>query len=176
MLKRALVATALSWIIWGCGTSQHGTQSQTDKSAAPEIIDYYAAEVIQPGATWRVYLHVQDDDGDMRNIHLMLLQRGRNPATSVTPIQSEHSREMVGFLFLRTPADSHLTADQFTLRVVVRDRQGNRSERVEFPLRFGRVPPADTPEKWEEFADRSLGSMGLRVVSSFQGARERRRR
>ena len=35
---------------------------------APVIIDYYAAEVIRPGAVWRVYLHARDRNGDMRDI------------------------------------------------------------------------------------------------------------
>ena len=176
MLKRALITIALAWMVWGCGSStQHGTQSQTDRGEAPEIIDYYAAEIIRPGATWRVYLQVQDNDGDMTSINLTLTQVGRAPQRSVIPIERKHTSEVAGYLFLRTPVDNHLRRDRFDLRVVVRDSQGNRSEGVELPLRFGNVEAAEIPEKWEKIADRNLGSIGVRIVSSFQATRGRGR-
>ena len=177
MLKKALITIALTWIVWGCGNStQHGTQSQTDRGEAPEIIDYYTAEIIRPGAIWRVFLRAKDNDGDMRDIVSILSQTGRNPyPTSFTRIEKEHNREVAGFLSLRTPVDRHLTADRFNLRVFVRDSQGNRSERIELPLRFGNVPTAEIPEKWEKIADRSLGLMMVTIESSFQRRRGHRR-
>jgi hypothetical protein len=177
MLKRALTAIALTWIVWGCGSSaQHGTQSQTDRGEAPEIIDYYAAEVISPGATWRVYLKAKDNDGDMRDIVSMLSQTGRSPyPTSFTRLEEKHNREVVGYLSLRTPVDRHLVQDRFNLRIFVRDSQRNRSERIELPLRFGNVPPAEIPEKWEKIADRRLGLIMVTIESSFQRRRGHRR-
>jgi len=168
MLKRALITIALSLIVWGCGSStQHGTQSQTDSGEAPEIIDYYAAEVIRSGATWRVYLKAKDNDGDMRNIIARLSQTGRGvTGTSSTRIEEKHSGEVAGYLALRTPRDRRLGRDRFTLRILVDDSQGNRSERVELPLRFGNVPPAEIPGKWEKIADRSLGFITITIKSS----------
>ena len=173
MLRRALITIALSLIVSGCGTSsQQGTRSQSDRGEAPVIIDYYAAEVIRPGATWRVYLHAKDNDGDMRDIASVLFQRGHRPyPTSVTTIDRENAGEVAGYLFLRTPVDRNLWRNRFNLRIVVRDIQGNRSERVEIPLRFGSVPPAETPEKWAEFADRSLGALQIRIQSSEERTR-----
>jgi hypothetical protein len=178
MLKRALITIALSLMVWGCGTStQQGTQSQSDSGEAPVIIDYYAAEVIRPGAAWRVFLHAKDSDGDMRDIASVLSQTGHPPySTDITTIDRKNTGEVAGFLVLRTPADSHLSRDRFNLRVVVRDSQGNRSERVEIPLRFGNVPPAEIPEKWEKIADRRLGFIMVTIESSFQRRRGGRRR
>jgi hypothetical protein len=176
MLKRALIAIALSWIVWGCGTStQYGTQAQTDKGEPPVIIDYYAAEVIRPGTSWRVYLHARDEDGDMRDIACVLVQRGHGTyPTSVTRLRGRHGEEVAGFLFLRTPVDNDLRKDFFTLRVLVRDGQGNRSERLELPLRFGRGSEQETPEKWKEKADVRLGAIKVEVRSSFVRSRGRR--
>jgi len=173
MLKRVLITIALSLIVWGCGSStQHGTQSQTDSGEAPEIIDYYAAEVIRAGVTWRVYLHAKDNDGDMRDIVVRLLQTGAASAgTSTTRIGEKHSREVAGYLSLRTPRDINLRRDRFTLRVLVRDSQGNRSETVELPLRFDNVPPAEIPEKWGKIADRRLGFMMITIESTFDRLR-----
>ncbi len=173
MLKRALITIALSLIVWGCGSStQHGTQSQTDRGEAPEIIDYYAAEVIRPGDTWRVYLKAKDNEGDMRNIIARLSQTGHGiTGTSSIRIEEKHSEEVAGYLSLRTPVDRRLTRDRFNLRILVSDSQGNRSERVELPLRFGNVPPAEIPEKWEKIADRSLGFITITIKSSTQKKR-----
>ena len=173
MLKRALITIAWSLIVLGCGAStQYETETQVDNPDAPVIIDYYAAEVIRPGATWRVYLHAKDKNGDMRDIVVRLLQTGAASAgTSTTRIKEKHSGEVAGYLALRTPRDTNLRRDRFTLRVLVRDSQGNRSETVELPLRFDNVPPVEIPEKWEKIADRRLGFMMITIESTFDRMR-----
>ena len=173
MLKRALITIAWSLIVLGCGAStQYETETQVDNPDAPVIIDYYAAEVIRPGTTWRVYLHAGDKNGDMRDIVVRLLQTGAASAgTSTTRLEDKHSREVAGYLALRTPRDRNLRGDRFTLRVLVRDREGNRSETIEVPLRFNNVPPAEVPEKWEKIADRRLGFIMITIESSFDRLR-----
>ena len=103
MLKRALITIALSLIVWGCGASK---QYEVVNPDAPVIIDYYSAEVIRLGATWRVYIHARDKNGDMRDIVCVLAQRGRStyPA-SVTRLSEKHGEEVAGFLTLTTPVD-----------------------------------------------------------------------
>ena len=175
MLKRLVVAIALSCIVYGCSTSQYGSSAQGDRGTAPIIMGYYAAEVIRPGATWRVYLHAKDEDGDMRDIACVLEQRGHTSyPTSVTRLRTRQGEEVAGYLFLRTPVDSNLTKDAFTMKVLVRDRQGNRSEPLELPLRFAYEPMEETPEKWKEMAERSLGAIQVEVKSSIVRSRTRR--
>ena len=178
MLKRILIAIGLSLMVWGCGAfTQYGAGTPAVNPDAPVIIDYYAAEVISPGETWRVYLHAQDSDGDMRDIASVLSQKGHTPyPTAVTTVDRKNAKEVAGFLFLRTPVDRNLWRDRFNLRVVVRDSQGNRSERVEIPLRFGNVSPAETPEKWVKIADNSLGALQITIQSSEERSRRRGRR
>jgi hypothetical protein len=178
MLKRVLIPIALSLIVWGCGAStQYETETQEVNPDAPVIIDYYAAEVIRPGSTWRVYLHARDKNGDMRDIVVRLLQTGAASAgTSTTRIDEKHGGEVAGYLALRTPRDRNLRRDRFTLRVLVRDREGNRGETVELPLRFDNVPPAEIPEKWEKIADRRLGFMMITIESTFDRLRRGGRR
>jgi hypothetical protein len=173
MLKRGLVAIALSLIVWGCGCSkQFGPENQEVNPDAPVIIDYYAAEAIRPGATWRVYLHAKDRNGDMRDIACVMVQRGFGTLpTSVTRLSEEHREEVAGFLFLRTPNDNNLRKDSFTLRVLVRDAEGNRSERLELPLRFRRATEQETPEKWQEKGAVRLGAMKVQIRSSLDRRR-----
>jgi uncharacterized protein YfaS (alpha-2-macroglobulin family) len=177
-MKRALITIALSLIVLGNGCSkQFGTKTQEVNPDAPVIIDYHAAEVIRPGDTWRVYLHARDKNGDMRNIVARLSQTGHGvTGTSSTRIEEKHGGEVAGYLALRTPRDRNLGRDRFTLMVLVRDSQGNRSERVELPLRFGNVSPAEIPEEWEKIADQRLGFIMVTIESSFQRRRGGRRR
>ncbi len=166
MLKGGLIAIALSLIVWGFGCSkQFGTETHEVNPDAPVIIDYHAAEVIRPGATWRVYLHAKDKNGDMRDISCVLVKRGGGSSNSVTRLSEEHREEVAGFLFLRTPNDNNLRKDSFTLRVLVRDAEGNRSERLELPLRFGRGTEQETPEKWQEKGDVRLGAIQIQIRS-----------
>ena len=178
MLKRSLITIALSLMVWGFGCSKEfRTETQVVNPDAPVIIDYYAAEVIRAGTTWRVYLHAKDKNGDMRDIVVRLLQTGAGSAgTSTTRIEDKDSGEVAGFLALRTPRDRNLRGDRFTLRVLVRDRAGNSSERVEIPLRFNNVPPAEVPEKWEKIADRRLGFITITIESTFDRLRRGGRR
>ena len=173
MLKRGLIAIALSLIVLGLGCSKEfGSGTQEVHPDAPVIIDHHAAEVIRPGTTWRVYLHAEDKNGDMRDIVVRLLQTGAASAgTSTTRIEKKHRREVAGYLALRTPRDTNLRRDRFTLRVLVRDREGNSSKTIEVPLRFGNVPPAETPEKWEKIADRRLGFIMITIESTFDRLR-----
>jgi len=172
MLKRTLIAIALSLIVWGCSAStQYETETQEVNPDAPVIIDYHAAEVIRPGATWRVYLHAKDKNGDMRDIACALVQRGHGLSNSVTRLSEEHREEVAGFLFLRTPNDNNLRKDSFTLRVLVRDAEGNRSERLELPLRFRSVSEQETPEKWQEKGDVRLGAIQIQMRSWFDRRR-----
>lgn len=163
------------WIVWGCATSQHGSTEQGEKGAAPVIIGYYAAEIIRPGATWRVYLHAKDEDGDMKDIASVLEQRGHTSyPTSVTRLKTRQGKEVAGYLFLRTPVDSNLTKDLFTLKVLVRDGQGNRSEPLELALRFAYGAAEEIPQQWQAMADRRLGSIQVEVKSSIVRSRTRR--
>jgi hypothetical protein len=136
------------------------------------IIDYHAAEVIRPGTTWRVYLHAKDKKGDMRDIVVRLLQTGAaSVGTSTTRIAEKQRSEVVGYLALRTPRDRNLRGNRFTLRVIVRDREGNNSKTVEVPLRFDNVSPAEIPEKWQKIADRRLGFIMISIESILDRTR-----
>jgi hypothetical protein len=178
MLKRGLIAIALSLIVWGGGCSkQFGPENQEVNPDAPVIIDYYAPEVIRPGTTWRVYLHAKDKNGDMRAIVVRLLQTGAaSTGTSTTRIEEKDSGEVAGYLALRTPRDRELRGNRFTLRVIVRDGEGNSSKRVEVPLRFDNVSPPEIPEKWEKIADRRLGFIMIQIESILDRTRRGGRR
>ena len=161
MKEEILFTLALTFLIFGCASSQpHGADTERDKGQAPTMVDSYAPSVIRPGKTWRIYLCARDDDGDMKDIVTIFSKEGRTPfKTTVTRIDGTDSKDLAGHLFLRIPQNSDLLYRSFTFTVMVRDSKGNKSEPVDFPLRFNYVQDPDVAEKWQEAANRKLGAI-----------------
>jgi hypothetical protein len=161
MKEKILFTLAVTFLIFSCAGSQpHGADTEKDKGHAPTIVDSYAPSVIRPGKTWRIYLRARDDDGDMKDIVTIFSKEGRTPfKTTVTRIEDTDSKELAGHLFLRIPQNSDLLYRYFTFTVMVRDRKGNKSEPVDFPLRFNYVQDPEVAEKWQEAANRKLGAI-----------------
>ena len=67
----------------------------------PVIHDAYAPSVIRPGTSWRVYLHAEDYDGDMKEIVVMVTQTGAPPfPTNIVKLTGQDTRELAGYLWL----------------------------------------------------------------------------
>jgi hypothetical protein len=155
----------------GCTTCKGvAKKSGNDEGAPPVILDSYAAEKIRPGASWRVYLEAKDEDGDINYIGAQLFQPGVGYyPTSFTYIKGADRQGFAGYIYLNTPADYRLLADNFTLELILRDCEENRSEPVSLPLRFDNLPsyqPQEVPEKWQTAALRELGAIMVDIISS----------
>ncbi|MFA9435455.1 MAG: hypothetical protein ACERKR_12320, partial [Deltaproteobacteria bacterium] len=141
------------------------TTSTSGKGQPPVILDSYAPSQIRPGATWRVYIRAKDPDGDMKQMIQVLMRGESGPfKTTFAPLKAEHSAEMGGYFFLRTPSPaqadySRLGFMGLTLRIVILDCQENKSEYVEFPLHFELEAAPDLPPEWKDVADSSLGAI-----------------
>jgi hypothetical protein len=135
----------------------------------PVLIDYYAAAVIRPGTTWKIYLKAKDKGGDMVDIATMLFQRGFGYyATDYTRLTGKERKEFAGYVALRTPPEVSLTQDTFTMEVLVRDRQGNSSETIKLPLTFNQMERENIPDKWQDAAKNRLGVLVTEVQSTQQ--------
>ena len=169
--KRILGALGLALLLWACGSLKTYDEVFEERGNVPVIIDSYAPDIIRPGDTWRVYLHAEDVDGDMKQFISVLWQSGFGYyATDFTLIDGKDSKEVSGYLYLKTPRDDSITGDTFSLKVLVVDGQGNKSEPVEFLLRLGSVPAhQEMPAKWEKVADRDLGP----IMVNIRGPQER---
>ena len=166
MNNKIYVLIAFCILIWGCASFTRCEKTSTlGKGQSPVILDSYAPSQIRPGATWRVYLRAKDPDGDMKETIQVLMKGGSGHFwTSFVPLRAEHSEEMGGYFFLRTPSPaqadySRLGFMGLTLRVAIRDCQENRSGYVEFPLHFTLEAAHDLPPEWKDVADRSLGAI-----------------
>ena len=129
----------------------------------PIILDFHAPSAIQPGATWRIFLCVKDDDGDMKDITTMLVEPGNviSPI-SFTRIKEDRDRaEFRGYLYLHTPSTNSFFGRKFLIKVQIRDRELSRSEAVKLPLTFANVPKENIPEKWQTAAKHRLGGIAI---------------
>jgi len=156
MKKRTLLVIALTVPLlgfWGKDT--------VIKGQPPTILEAYAPSKVQPGDTWRVFLHVRDNDGDMKDITAMLLEPGNviSPISFIRLKDAKQCDEFQGYLYLKTPRDASFLGKEFFIRVQVRDRELNRSKAVNLPLAFANVPTEDIPEKWQNAANHRLGGI-----------------
>ena len=171
MKKTILLILGLCFFVCSCNSlPRYGPGSEGDRGHPPVVLDSYAAKIIQPGWTWRVYLHARDEDADMKSIALVLYQTGIGyHATEIKWIKSEHTEEFAGYIYLNTPVDHNLLPDRCSLLILVRDEQGNKSEPIEFPLRFGFVLPQDILEQWR--LANELGPLMIHIRGSATGPR-----
>ena len=166
MNKKIYVLVALCILVSGCASFTRCDKISTSGTGQPPVIlDSYAPSQIRPGATWRVYIRAKDPDGDMKETIQVLMRGGSGPfKTTFAPLRAEHSAEMGGYFFLRTPSSaqadySRLGFMGLTLRITIRDCQGNKSEQVEFPLDFTLETAQYLPPEWKDVADSSLGAI-----------------
>lgn len=173
MNKEILLAVMLGVLLWcGVGSFTYEATAEPGRGQPPVILDSYAAKVIRPGATWRVYLQAKDDDGDMKEFSAVLWQTGVGYyTTEFIRIKADDSRELAGYIYLTTPVDQALNNDRLELKITVRDKKRNKSETAEFPLKFDFVPLAKLPEKWQKVADRRLGGLMAEITGSSSGPR-----
>ena len=69
-----------------------------EKGQPPLLIDSYAAAVIRPGITWKIYLEAKDEDGDMVYIATMLYQTGFGYyATDYTRLTGKERKKFAGY-------------------------------------------------------------------------------
>ena len=129
----------------------------------PTILAHYAVSKIQPGATWRVFLHARDVDGDMKDITAILLEPGNviSPVSFTRIKEVKHRAEFRGYLYLNIPRSASLIGRKFFIKVQVRDQEMNLSEAVKIHITFANVPKEDIPEKWQTAANHSLGGIML---------------
>ena len=116
------------------------------QTGVPVITHRFASEEIRPGDTWRVFIRVEDPEGDMKNIICTVSQPGRGPyPVCFVRIPESRRRELSGFLYLNTAGSQGLAFTTLTLRVEIQDRAGNISRPVSFPLAFNPRAEQETP-------------------------------
>ena len=168
MIRKIPAALLAVYLLLGCGLrwKDEGPPPRQE-SRSPEIIHYEAEEVIRPGETWRVYLKLRDVDCDMAYIVTHLWQSGVGAyPVSFTPIRQHVCPDIVGYIFLRTPADRSLIWNQYEAKIVVRDRRGNYSKSITLPLNFDLIGSKELPDEWQGQPAVSLGAIMINLENT----------
>jgi hypothetical protein len=171
MQLRIYFVLVLTFLVGSCSSLQIQDYDEVfeKQGQPPVLLDYYAAAVIRPGTTWKIYLEAKDKGGDMVDIATMLFQTGFGYyATDYTRLTGKERKEFAGYVALRTPPEVSLTQDTFTMEVLVRDRQGNSSETIKLPLTFNQMERENIPDKWQAAAKNRLGVLVTEIQSTQQ--------
>lgn len=115
----------------------------------PVITHWFASEELHHGDTWNIYVEAKDPDGDMRGFVGILDQVGYGGySSSYTRIKGNHREELKGYLvFFSSAGEGSFLAEwtQLKLTLFIRDKGGNASNKVVFPLVLSRGARQGTP-------------------------------
>ena len=168
MARTIILLLLASTLLVDCGfTWKTPRPGLSDSGSPPEVLSFHADRVIRPGDTWKVYLKVKDVDCDMTYVVTDLQRSGASSyPVSFTPIRTTACPELVGYVFLRTPADRALVWERFEAKVSVRDRRGNRSVPIHLPLNFDGTSSTKPPEQWRAPTVISIGGLQIDLLDS----------
>ena len=167
MNNKTLLIILVSLLLVSCGLKWEGQEpGPREEGSPPQILASYADQVVRPGETWKVYLKVRDVDCDMTYVITDLWQSGGGSyPVSFTPIRGLPCPELVGYVFLKTPADGDLVWEQLQAKMFVRDRRGNRSSSLQLPLNFDQVSAKKPPEEWRADTVGSIGAVNIDLTT-----------
>lgn len=136
----------------------------------PVITGSYASEEISHGDIWRIYVQANDPDGDMLRFVCVFDQVGYGPYSSAdVPIKKRNRTELMGYLYFHSSAGAGLRMPewtQLTLTVYVRDKGGNNSNKVAFPLVLSRGTRQESPPApFDSGPLEKLGPIPVRLVN-----------
>jgi len=118
---------------------------------APIITRAFAVEKGYYGYIWKIYIEVEDPDGDMLSIACSVDQVGYGHyPTDWIYLKSQYQKHFKGYIQWNTfssKAPSLREWTQITLRVSIVDRAGNESNEVIFPFTFEYGPKS--PYKYQ---------------------------
>ena len=169
MSKRVLVTSMLGVVLFAC--SGLGIEDYNEvfkeKGHPPVILGYYAPEAIRPGITWKIYLRAEDNDGDMAYVATTLYQADFGYyATDYTRLKGNDKKKCLGYIALKTPSDTKLTLDKFTMQIVVVDSQNYQSKAIQLPLTFTSLTQPEIPAEWQAAENHPLGELVTKIQST----------
>jgi hypothetical protein len=171
MNKKLMISTLL--FIMFLGGLTLGSAVGQEKKAPPVVKDSFAAKQINPYETWKVYFNAADPDGDMLSVFAIIDSPGVGQyPLGITRLKRENQKEISGYVYLTTFGvhSSLLNFAHLTLTLWVRDKSGNFSEPVNFPLSINTTYIQESPPAGK-FAQEDLGPIMIRLRPSWDSAR-----
>jgi hypothetical protein len=99
--------------------------------------------------TWKIYVEASDPDGDMRRFvyNIKISETGSGRGAYYVYIRKADRERMLGYLdvLIAPPQTAQAEWGNLTLTLYIRDRAGNSSEKVAFPVAMTRGVKQATP-------------------------------
>ncbi len=165
----------LSFLIVGCTTL---AEKQTEPRGSPPVITRsFASEELSHNEAWKIYLEANDPDGDMRKIVAVSSRGRRGSRVKYVGIKKGDGAKLFGYLDFMIWSGMGTERNEWgelTLTLFIRDKGGNTSNRVVFPLALSPgVKQGPPPSPFETAQLRKLGStwvnLALRPPSGRDG-------
>ncbi len=163
MMKKWVPLLSLVLLI-GCAAGEANREKRQTPSAPPVITEAYAAREMRLGDVWKVYINASDPDGDMNYIVATIDQPGRGSGYPPAFIRMEKAqcRDLSGYIYLKTEPAHALEYTNINLSVQVKDKRGNMSNTVVFPMHF-RMNAVQPPPPQGKFKEEELGPIMIRI-------------
>lgn len=164
--KTILILTiiCLPFMIWSCtGLVEMGAKPE---GSPPVITNSFASKEIAQTQFWKVYLEAQDPDGDMQKIVCFIQQPGTGHSSRSLSIRKGDEASLLGVLacYFSPPRSGVSEWTELTLTIFIRDRGGNASNKVTFPVAiFPGARQEAPPAPFDAGAMRILWGIGVNL-------------
>ena len=145
----------------------------------PIITHWFASEELSHGDIWKIYVEANDPDGDMRQFVCVFNQVGYGLYSSeYVVIKKRHREKMKGYLAFPSFLGAGFWLPEWTqlsLTIYIRDKGGNISNKVAFPLVLSRGAKQEPPPSPFDIGglDR-LGTIPVELINPYWNGNERR--
>jgi len=132
------------------------------KGKPPVIKAAFAPKVAKPGTNWRVYLEVEDSDGDLEKIYVFIYQPGIGMYPPwVAKIPQKYSLKLKGYFTLFIP--NNLWCSKLKIEIFFKDKAGQKTETVYFPLKvvYKKEPLLNVNSDFKKY----LGRIDINLIS-----------
>ncbi len=133
------------------------------RGSPPVVTRSFASEKVSHNDKWKIYVEAHDPDGDMRQI-VVMVNRGRSRSRfNYVGIKKGDQAKLLGyincFIWSGIGTDRNEWAE-LTLTLSIRDKGGNTSNRVVFPLALSQgAKQGPPPSLFETGGLKALGTI-----------------
>ncbi len=142
----------------------------TPGGSPPVITHWFASEALHHGDIWKIYVEANDPDGDMRAFVCTFDQVGYGRYSSgYVRIKKRNREKLLGYLTFFSIGGEGFSLGEWTqlsLTVFIRDKGGNTSNKVVFPLVLSRgAKQGSPPAPFDSGGLEALGSIPIELVN-----------
>jgi hypothetical protein len=164
-----LALMALLFVMVRCTTL---AERQAEPAGSPPVVTHsFAVEKLSHGDTWKIYLEAEDPDGDMRTIKYSIGKGGYIHSFKSFVIKKGNRARLLGYLdgFLSSPTTAVAEWTELTLTLYIRDKRGNTSDKVVFPLALTRgVKQGPPPPPFDKGGLKGLGVFWVKLYAPVE--------